>query len=54
MLKYDGNIVVIGDIDRDVISNQKGVKNIDKVNNEYVIGITLFIIGLKISDKMSA
>ena len=33
------NIVVVGDIDKDVISSQKGVKNIDKINNEYVISI---------------
>jgi len=33
------NIVVCGDIDIDVVKKQKGVKKIDKVNNEYVISI---------------
>ena len=33
------NIVVVGDIDKDVINKQKGVKNIDMINNEYIISI---------------
>ena len=33
------NIVVVGDIDKDVVSRQKGVKNIDKVRDEYIISI---------------
>ena len=33
------NIVVVGDIDKDVISKQKGVRSIDKIKNEYIISI---------------
>ena len=33
------NIVVIGDIDKDIINNQKGVRSIDKIKNEYIISI---------------
>ena len=33
------NIVVVGDIDKDTISRQKGVRSIDKIKNEYIISI---------------
>jgi len=33
------NIRVVGDLDIDVVRNQKGVTNIDKVHDEYIISI---------------
>lgn len=33
------NIIVCGDIDEEVVREQKGVKKINKVNNEYIISI---------------
>ena len=33
------NIVVVGDIDKDIVNKQKGVKNIDKVRDEYIISV---------------
>lgn len=33
------NIIVVGDIDTDVIKKQKGVRDIQKVNSEYIISI---------------
>ncbi len=33
------NIIVVGDIDKDVVSKQKGVKHIDKIRNEYIISV---------------
>ena len=33
------NIVVVGDIDENVVIKQKGVKNIEKVRDEYIISV---------------
>ena len=33
------NVVIIGDIDRDIVSKQKGVTNVEKVRNEYIISV---------------